>query len=153
MMRLLVAACLIGLMAIPQVASPADLPTRNLTIAGHTLSVEVASTPKTRETGLMNRFSLQTDHGMLFVFEAPQPMAFWMKNTYIPLSVAFVDAQGRILNIEDMRPQDESTHWSKGPALYAIEMRQGWFAARGSRREIEWEVCNSHNLLGRAALP
>jgi len=131
MMRLLVAACLIGLMAIPQVASPADLPTRNLTIAGHTLSVEVASTPKTRETGLMNRFSLQTDHGMLFVFEAPQPMAFWMKNTYIPLSVAFVDVQGRILNIEDMRPQDESTHWSKGPALYAIEMRQGWFAAKG----------------------
>ena len=79
----------------------------------------------------MNRFSLQPDHGMLFVFDKPQPLGFWMKNTYIPLSIAFVDAEGRILNIEDMRPQDESTHWSKGNALYAIEMKQGWFAAKG----------------------
>ena len=131
MTRFIAWACCMCLMAIPLVASPADLPTRRLTIAGHALTVEVASTPKTRETGLMNRFSLQQDHGMLFVFEAPQPLAFWMKNTYIPLSVAFVDANGRILNIEDMRPQDESTHWSTGVALYAIEMRQGWFAAKG----------------------
>ena len=79
----------------------------------------------------MDRFSLRTDHGMLFVFESPQPLAFWMKNTYIPLSIAFVDASGHILNIEDMRPQDESTHWSRGPALYAIEMRKGWFADKG----------------------
>jgi len=68
---------------------------------------------------------------MLFVFEAPQPLAFYMKNTYIPLSIAFVDAQGRIVNIEDMRPLDETTHWSRGVAQYAIEMRQGWFAAKG----------------------
>jgi uncharacterized membrane protein (UPF0127 family) len=79
----------------------------------------------------MNRFSLRTDQGMLFVFEAPQPLAFYMRNTYVPLSIAFVDQRGRIINIEDMRPLDESTHWSKGPALYAIEMRQGWFAQRG----------------------
>ena len=131
MTRFSASACFIWLMAIPLLASSTDLPTRTLTIDGHSLIVEVASTPKTRETGLMNRFSLQPDHGMLFVFEAPQPMAFWMKNTYIPLSIAFVDAKGRILNIEDMRPQDEATHWSKGPALYAIEMRQGWFATRG----------------------
>jgi uncharacterized membrane protein (UPF0127 family) len=65
------------------------------------------------------------------VFESPQPLAFWMKNTYIPLSIAFVDERGRIVNIENMRPQDESTHWSKGSARYALEMRQGWFAARG----------------------
>jgi uncharacterized membrane protein (UPF0127 family) len=78
----------------------------------------------------MNRFSLQPDHGMLFVFDRPQPMAFWMKNTYIPLSIAFLDANGTILNIEDMRPQDESTHPSRGNALYAIEMKQGWFASR-----------------------
>lgn len=113
------------------VAHGADLPTRTLAIGGNTLTVEVAATPATREHGLMNRFSLQPDHGMLFVFEAPQPLAFWMKDTYIPLSIAFVDAGGRILNIDDMRPQDESTHWSKGPALYAIEVRQGWFAAKG----------------------
>lgn len=131
MRRLFAFACLasIGMIAAPAVA--AGLPTRTLTIAGAKLTVEVASTPDTRETGLMNRFSLQQDHGMLFVFEQAQPLAFWMKNTYIPLSIAFVDGNGRILNIEDMRPQDESTHWSRGMAQYAIEMRQGWFAAKG----------------------
>ena len=129
MIRLI--ACFLCLFALPLSANSADLPRRTLTIGGNKLIVEVASTPQTRETGLMNRFSLQQDHGMLFVFEVPQEQAFWMKNTYIPLSIAFVDANGRILNIEDMRPQDESTHWSSGQALYAIEMRQGWFAARG----------------------
>jgi uncharacterized membrane protein (UPF0127 family) len=118
------------LLAIP-FAVAADIPTRTLSIRGQNLLVEVVSTPETRATGLMNRFSLQQDHGMLFVFEAPQPLAFWMKNTYIPLSIAFVDARGRITNIEDMRPQDESTHLSRGMARYAIEMRQGWFAAKG----------------------
>jgi uncharacterized protein len=119
------------LLGVAFAASGADLPTRTLTIGGSTLTVEVAATPPAREHGLMERFSLQRDHGMLFVFETPQPLAFWMKNTYIPLSIAFVDASGRILNIEDMRPQDESSHWSRGLALYAIEMRQGWFAGKG----------------------
>ena len=121
-------ACLLG---VSTIAMSADLPTRKLVVNGQELTVEVASTPQTRETGLMNRFSLQPDHGMLFIFEAPQPLAFWMKDTYVPLSIAFVDRNGRIINIEDMRPKDESTHWSKGPALYAIEMRQGWFASKG----------------------
>jgi uncharacterized membrane protein (UPF0127 family) len=119
------------LVAIPATAAGASLPTRTLVIAGHRLTVEVAATPETRATGLMNRFSLQPDHGMLFVFEAPQPLSFWMKDTYVPLSIAFVDTRGRIVNIEDMRPQDESPHFSNGLALYAIEMRQGWFAAKG----------------------
>jgi uncharacterized membrane protein (UPF0127 family) len=117
--------------AVPLGATSADLPSRTLTIRNQKVVVEVASTPETRATGLMNRFSLRQDHGMLFVFEAPQPLAFYMKNTYIPLSIAFVDARGRILNIEDMRPLDGSTHWSRGLAQYAIEMRQGWFAAKG----------------------
>jgi len=120
------------LLAVPLLAIAADdAPTRTLTIRDQKLEVEIASTPQTRALGLMNRFSLRTDHGMLFVFETPQPLAFYMKNTYVPLSIAFVDARGKILNVEDMRPLDESTHWSKGPALYAIEMRQGWFASRG----------------------
>ena len=120
------------LLAVPLLAIAADdAPTRTLTIRDQKLEVEIASTPQTRALGLMNRFSLRTDHGMLFVFETPQPLAFYMKNTYVPLSIAFVDARGRILNIEDMRPLDESTHWSKGQALYAIEMRQGWFASKG----------------------
>jgi uncharacterized membrane protein (UPF0127 family) len=112
-------------------APPTSLPTIPLTINGHKITAEVARSPDERATGLMNRFSLKPDTGMLFVFEQPEPLAFWMKNTYVPLSIAFLDAGGRILNIEDMAPQTETTHWSKGPALYALEMRKGWFTERG----------------------
>jgi uncharacterized membrane protein (UPF0127 family) len=120
------------LLVFPMLAAAADdAPTRTLTIRDQKLEVEIASTPQTRALGLMNRFSLRQDHGMLFVFEAPQPLSFYMKNTYVPLSIAFIDARGKILNIEDMRPLDESIHWSKGLALYAVEMRQGWFASKG----------------------
>ncbi len=90
------------------------MPTVTLAINGHKIVAEVASTPDDRATGLMNRFSLQPDRGMLFVFEHPEPLSFWMKNTFIPLSIAFLDASGRILNIEDMAPQTETTHWSQG---------------------------------------
>ena len=131
MIRLLTIALLALLTAMPTHTIAADPASRTLTVRGQRLTVEVVSTPETRAIGLMNRFSLPTDHGMLFVFEAPEPQSFWMKNTYIPLSIAFVDARGRILNIEDMRPQDETPHTSKGLALYAIEMRQGWFVTRG----------------------
>ena len=104
MTRIFMALLSLIVVAVPMSAASADLPSRTLTIRDQKLVVEVASTPETRATGLMNRFSLRQDHGMLFVFEAPQPLAFYMKNTYIPLSIAFVDARGRILNIEDMRP-------------------------------------------------
>ena len=117
-------------MAMPA-SSAADLPVTTLTVKGHKIVAEVVTTPEQRAKGLMNRFSLQPDHGMLFVFEAPQPLSFWMRNTFIPLSIAFVDSGGKIVNIEDMKPQDESSHWSRGFALYAIEMKQGWFAAKG----------------------
>ena len=79
----------------------------------------------------MNRFSLKPDHGMLFIFAAPQPLAFWMHNTYVPLSIAFISANGRIFNIEDMAPRTDATHPSSGLALYALEMKKGWFADRG----------------------
>src|SRR5260370_38053148 len=112
-------------------AGAAELPTIELTVAGHRLVAEVAATTDTRTTGLMNRFSLQPDHGMLFVFAEPQPLAFWMHNTYVPLSIAFIGADGRILNIEDMAPRTDDTHPSRGLALYALEMKKGWFADRG----------------------
>lgn len=112
-------------------AQAADLPTTTLTIGTHKLTAEIATTPDQRSLGLMNRFSLKPDHGMLFVFERNEPLAFWMKNTYIPLSIAFIAPDGRIVNIEDMKPQTEESHWSKGPALYALEMKKGWFAERG----------------------
>jgi uncharacterized membrane protein (UPF0127 family) len=111
----------------------APLPTVDLTINGHRLVAETAATEATRTYGLMNRFSLQPDHGMLFVFAEPQPLAFWMKNTYVPLSIAFIGADGRIINIDDMAPRTEETHPSRGLALYALEMKKGWFADRGIR--------------------
>jgi uncharacterized membrane protein (UPF0127 family) len=109
----------------------AALPTVDLAVDGHKLIAEIATTPDQRATGLMNRFSLQPDHGMLFVFERSEPLSFWMKNTHIPLSIAFIDERGRIVNIDDMAPQTETTHWSSAPARYALEMRKGWFAERG----------------------
>jgi uncharacterized membrane protein (UPF0127 family) len=112
-------------------AAAEKLPEMELRINQHRLTAEVASTAETRTTGLMHRFSLQPDHGMLFVFREAQPLAFWMKNTFVPLSIAFIDSNGRILNIEDMAPQTESTHPSRGAALYALEMKRGWFAEHG----------------------
>jgi uncharacterized membrane protein (UPF0127 family) len=107
------------------------LPTVELRIKGHRVIAEVAATEESRTTGLMYRFSLKPDGGMLFVFGNPQPLAFWMKNTYVPLSIAFIDAEGRIVNIEDMAPRTEDTHSSRGLALYALEMKKGWFGANG----------------------
>lgn len=121
----------IGLLLIATHATGAELPTRSLTINGQKLVAEVAATAEQRTTGLMHRFSLQPDHGMLFVFERAEPQGFWMRNTFIPLSIAFIASDGRIVNVEDMAPQTETTHWSRGPVIYALEMRQGWFAKRG----------------------
>jgi uncharacterized protein len=108
-----------------------DLPIVDLQIKGHKLKAEVAADNNSRTIGLMNRFSLKPDHGMLFVFEQSQPQAFWMRNTFVPLSIAYLDSKGVIVNIEDMKPRDESTHPSAAPAMFALEMKQGWFKERG----------------------
>ena len=127
-------------LALSFAAAPADaqmgkpntgLPTTRLKIGNTTLVAEVAATSEHRSTGLMYRFSLAPDAGMLFVFDEPRPLSFWMRNTYVALSIAFIDAQGTILNIADMAPRDERSTWSSGPALYALEMRKGWFAQKG----------------------
>jgi uncharacterized protein len=109
----------------------AELATTTLTIGTHKLTAEVATTPAQMQTGLMNRFSLKPDHGMLFVYDRPAPLSFWMRNTFIALSIAFISADGAILNIEDMQPQTDDPHWSKGAAQFALEMKKGWFAERG----------------------
>jgi len=125
-----------------QVGKPnANLPTTKLAIGAHTLTAEIAATDEHRSTGLMYRFSLPPDHGMLFVFEASRPLSFWMRNTYVPLSIAFIDLQGRIVNIEDMAPKSEVSTWSAGPALYALEMRKGWFLQKGSPPETWSRGC------------
>ena len=79
----------------------------------------------------MHRKALAPNAGMLFVFDEAAPHCMWMKNTYIPLSVAFIDAQGVIINIADMTPHSEQSHCATRPAVYALEMTQGWFAQRG----------------------
>ena len=122
--------------SLPCAAQPADgkpqsLPVSKIQVGPHAVSAEVAQTPEQRALGLMFRFSLPADHGMLFVFDEPQPLGFWMRNTYIPLSIAYIGADGRIVNIADMAPRVESSHPSSGPALYALEMRKGWFAEKG----------------------
>jgi len=131
MIRFLFRALAITGFLAASIAAAADLSTTVLTVGDHKVTAEVVVTPEQRALGLMHRFSLKPDHGMLFVFERSEPLSFWMKNTFIPLSIAFIGADGRIVNIEDMKPQTEDTHWSKGPALYALEMRKGWFAEKG----------------------
>jgi len=97
----------------------------------HLIRAEVASTPKTRETGLMFRERLGPNQGMLFIFDRPGIQCMWMRNTLIPLSVAFIADDGVIANIEDMEPKTETSHCAVQPVRYALEMEQGWFAKRG----------------------
>ena len=85
----------------------------------------------TRSQGLMQRKSMAQGAGMVFIFDESAPHCMWMKNTLIPLSVAFIDERGEIANIADMQPLDETTHCATRPVRYALEMNQGWFKKRG----------------------
>lgn len=107
------------------------LPLVWLEVGGKRIQVEVADTQPTQQMGLMFRKRLGKDQGMVFVFERPAQRSFWMKNTLIPLSIAYMDGKGTILNILDMRPRDLSSYLSAGPAQYALEMNQGWFIRNG----------------------
>ena len=107
------------------------MPTTKLNASIHVIQAEVANTPVTRAQGLMRRKAMAQGAGMLFVFDESAGHCMWMKNTLIPLSVAFVDERGEIVNIEDMQPLDESAHCASRPARYALEMNQGWFKKRG----------------------
>jgi uncharacterized protein len=108
-----------------------DLPTTSLKLGKHEIFVEVANQEATRETGLMFRHEMDWDNGMLFVFDDSAQRYFWMKNTLIPLSIAFIDDKGTILNILEMPPQTEQTFPSYGPAKFALEMNAGWFTKNG----------------------
>lgn len=96
-----------------------------------TAFAEVARTAAEREVGLMNRESLESNHGMIFVYDAPEVLSFWMKNTLIPLDVAFMDESFRVTEIQSMEPESEDLHTAREPALAALEMDKGWFAERG----------------------
>ena len=114
-------------------AAPAELPEIALSVGGHKLTAEVAHTEPARTQGLMHRRILPENRGMLFVFADVSRHAMWMMNTNIPLSVAFLDERGVIINIADMTPHTQDTHAAAKPAKYALEMNRGWFAKRGIR--------------------
>ena len=127
----------IGLMAYGPEAlcqnPPADptLPVKTLAAGMHRIQAEVAATDATRSRGLMYRKELAPNHGMLFVFEQANVQCFWMRNTLLPLSIAFILDDGTITNIADMAPMTENSHCSTAPVRYTLEMEQGWFAKRG----------------------
>jgi len=112
-----------------QAAEP--LPKTQLQIGIHLIKAEVAATPESRAKGLMQRTQLDKNNGMLFIFDIDDIHGMWMRNTLLPLSVAFIDKSGAILNIAEMKPLDETTHNSAGPATYALEMNGGWFSQHG----------------------
>jgi uncharacterized membrane protein (UPF0127 family) len=117
---------------VPSVwAQQAALPTTKLSAGIHLIQAEVANTMGSRSQGLMQRKSMAQGAGMVFVFDELATHCMWMKNTLIPLSVAFIDERGEIVNIADMQPLDETTHCATRPARYALEMNQGWFKKRG----------------------
>jgi uncharacterized protein len=109
-------------------SSPFGLRIVQLKIADSSLFAEVADTPQTSANGLMFRDSLPDDHGMLFVFEKPERASFWMRNTKIPLSIAYIDSAGKILEIESLKPLDETPVASaSGEVAFALEVNEGWF--------------------------
>lgn len=122
-------AGLAGLLAAT--AGHAELPRIDLNAGFYRIEAEVAATPAEREVGLMNRSSMPAGHGMLFVFPVSAGHCFWMKNTLIPLSIAFIDERGKIVSIDEMAPQTENSHCPAAPVRYALEMNSGWFKAKG----------------------
>lgn len=107
-----------------------NLPRIQLTAGMHLLDVQVARTPQEQQTGLMFRKDMPQHEGMLFVFDKPAVQCFWMRNTLIPLTAAFVADDGTIVNLADMKPLSEASHCSAKPVRYVLEMNQGWFARR-----------------------
>jgi uncharacterized protein len=128
-------ACLLALAVTAAPAQDRGEPQMNLqrtklSAGMHQIDAQVAQTPDQRQTGLMHRKSMPAHEGMLFIFEQPAPQCFWMKNTLLPLTAAFVADDGAIVNLEDMKPQTTDSHCSAKPVRYVLEMNQGWFAKR-----------------------
>ena len=126
----LLASCTLGAFATAAVAESA-LPAAELGFGMYRIEAEVAHTFETRQTGLMNRTAMPLHRGMVFIFPEARAHCMWMKNTPLPLSVAFVDDHGKVINIEDMQPHTTDNHCAAGQARFALEMNLGWFAERG----------------------
>jgi uncharacterized membrane protein (UPF0127 family) len=121
----------LALLAFAAAPALAQNPVAQLNAGMHLIHAEVVSEAGSRAQGLMYRKSLAQSAGMLFIFDEQAPHCMWMKNTLIPLSVAFIDDNGGIVNIADMEPHSEASHCATRPVRYALEMNRGWFAARG----------------------
>ena len=120
-----------ALLFFPVALYAQTMPVVQLNAGMHLVRAEVAADFGTRMRGLMHRASMPQNAGMLFIFDESTQHCMWMKNTLIPLSVAFIDDKGAIINIADMEPHSEQSHCATTPARYALEMNRGWFAARG----------------------
>ena len=114
-----------------QDAPQMNLPRVKLSAGMHLIDAQVAASSATRATGLMHRRDMPQTEGMLFVFEQPTVQCFWMKNTLLPLTAAFVEDDGTIVNLADMKPQTTESHCSAKPVRYVLEMNQGWFGKKG----------------------
>jgi uncharacterized membrane protein (UPF0127 family) len=118
-------------LALAQDGPQLNLPRTKITAGMYLIDTQVAATPEQRTTGLMFRPQMPSGEGMLFVFDAPSEQCFWMKNTLLPLTAAFVADDGTIVNLADMKPQTTNSHCSEKPVRYVLEMNQGWFAQKG----------------------
>lgn len=130
----LVAAIAAAVLAAPARAQDGPQPrlrTVDLTAGMHIIRAELAITPQQQQTGMMFRKEMGTNEGMLFVNEVAGVRCFWMRNTLIPLTIAFIEDDGTIVNLADMKPMSEESHCSLRPVRFALEMNQGWFARRG----------------------
>ena len=125
----------IAMLCLAALASAQDGPQKlaqvRLNAGIHNINAELASTPQQREIGLMFRTAMPANDGMLFAFEQPGKQCFWMRNTLIPLSVAFIGDDGSVVNIDDMKPRTDDSHCSVRPVRFVLEMNEGWFAKRG----------------------
>ncbi|MDR7148602.1 uncharacterized membrane protein (UPF0127 family) [Hydrogenophaga palleronii] len=135
-MKIMLASVLMLLLtpALAQDVPQLDLPRTTLKAGMHLIQTQVASTPQQRAVGLMHRVDMPTNEGMLFVFEQPAVQCFWMKNTLLPLTAAFVQDDGTVVNLADMQPRSLDSHCSAKPVRYVLEMHQGWFAKRGIQK-------------------
>jgi len=124
-------AALCNLSQAQQSAAQMNLPRIKLAAGMHLIDTQVATTPEQRATGLMFRTQMPSSEGMLFVFEQASEQCFWMKNTVLPLTAAFVADDGTIVNLADMKPQTTVSHCSTQPVRYVLEMNQGWFGKKG----------------------
>lgn len=124
---------------------------QQIQIGAHAFQVEVAETRAQRARGLMGRTELAADAGMLFVFDAPGRHCFWMRDTPLPLSIAFIDDRGRITDLADMAPRDETPHCPSGDVRFALEVRQGEFARHGIRPGMQMNTCPRNAAINAAA--